>query len=302
MPRIGAHMSIGGGIPRAVDRAALHGCDALQIFTKSAGQWRARPLPVDEVRTFRRRVDETGMAPIVAHASYLINLATRDGPLRAQSVESFTEELDRAEALGLAGVVLHPGACTAGDDDGGLQLIAQSLRAVLAARPRMRAQVLLEHTAGQGTVLGHTFEQLARVIELTGGSPRVRVWLDTCHLLAAGYDIASWAGYRDVFAWFERVIGLDRLAGFHLNDSKTPLGSRVDRHEHIGKGHLGLEPFRRVLNDPRFATLPMLIETAKTERGSRAQVALDDLDVMNLETLRGLLAPGGRREAQRQQG
>jgi deoxyribonuclease-4 len=281
-------MSIGGGLPRAVDRAALHGCEALQIFTKSAGQWRARPLPPHEVRAFRRRVDETGITPVVAHASYLINLATRDGTLRAQSMTSLEEELERAEMLGLEGVVLHPGACTGGEDEGGLQLIAQSLRAVLRVRPRARVRALLEHTAGQGTVLGHTFEQLARIIELTDGSPRVGVWLDTCHLIAAGYDIASAKGYEDVFAWFARVIGLDRLNGFHLNDSKAPLGSRVDRHEHIGKGHLGLETFRRVLNDPRFATLPMLIETAKTEHGSRAQVSLDAMDVMNLSALRRL--------------
>jgi deoxyribonuclease IV len=289
MPRIGAHMSIGGGLPRAVDRAALHDCQALQIFTKSAGQWRARPLPPDEVRAFRRKVDDTGIAPVVAHASYLINLATRDGTLRAQSMLSLGEELDRAEALGLTGVVLHPGACTGGTDDAGLQLIARSLDAVLEARPRARVRVLLEHTAGSGTVVGHTFEQLARILELAHESSRIGVWLDTCHLLAAGYDIASESGYRDVFAWFERVIGLDRLHGFHLNDSKAPLGSRVDRHEHIGQGHLGLETFRRVLNDSRFAGLPMLIETAKAERGSRAQVTLDVLDVMNLETLRGLM-------------
>ena len=247
-------MSIGGGLPRAVDRAALHGCEALQIFTKSAGQWRARPLPPEEVRVFRRRVEETGITPVVAHASYLINLATRDGTLRAQSMTSLAEELDRADALGLAGVVLHPGACTAGEDEGGLQLIAQSLRSVLSVKPRARVRVLLEHTAGQGTVLGHTFEQLARIIELTDGSPRVGVWLDTCHLLAAGYDIATDSGYADVFAWFSRVIGLERLKGFHLNDSKTALGSRIDRHEHIGHGHLGLDTFRRVLNDPRFAS------------------------------------------------
>ena len=146
-------MSIGGGLPRAVDRAALHGCETLQIFTKSAGQWRARPLPPEEVRAFRRRVEETGITPVVAHASYLINLATRDGTLRAQSMTSLAEELDRAEALGLAGVVLHPGACTSGEDDGGLQLIAQSLRNVLNVKPRARVRVLLEHTAGQGTVL-----------------------------------------------------------------------------------------------------------------------------------------------------
>src|SRR4051812_8119644 len=169
MPRIGAHMSIGGGLPLAVDRAALHGCEALQIFTKSAGQWRAPPPPPHEVRALRRRVDQTGITPVVAHASHLINLATRDGTLRAPSMTSLVEELERAEMLGLEGVVLHPGACTGGEDEGGLQLIAQSLRAVLRVRPRARVRVLLEHTAGQGTVLGHTFEQLARIIELTDG-------------------------------------------------------------------------------------------------------------------------------------
>jgi deoxyribonuclease-4 len=288
MGRIGAHMSIGGGLPRAVDRAALHGCHALQVFTKSTGQWRARPLPPEEVAAFRRRVDETGIHPVVAHASYLINLAARDERLRAQSIASFGEELDRAEALGLAGVVLHPGACTGGDDETGLRLIGESLELVLQARRGGRAMVLLEHTAGQGTVLGHRFEHLATIIEHVGGSPRVGVWLDTCHLLAAGYDIVSAAGYRDVFAWFDRTVGLDRLKGFHLNDSKKPLGSRVDRHEHIGRGHLGLEPFGRLVNDRRFAALPMLIETAKTEGGSRALVTLDPLDAMNLATLRGL--------------
>jgi len=286
-------MSIGGGLPLAVDRAELHGCEALQIFTKSAGQWRARPLPAHEIRAFRRRLDETGIAPAVAHASYLINLAARDGTLRAQSIASFGEELDRAEILGLSGVVLHPGACTAGEDEGGLQLIAQSLRSVLKGRGRGRTRVLLEHTAGQGTVLGHTFEQLSRIIELTGGTPRVGVWLDTCHLLAAGYDIVTDAGYHDVFAWFERMIGLERLAGFHLNDSKMPLGSHIDRHEHIGQGHLGVDTFRRLVNDARFAGLPMLIETAKTDGASRAQVVLDPLDVMNLSTLRGLREANG---------
>ena len=155
-----------------------------------------------------------GITPVVAHASYLINLATRDGSLRAQSMTSLGEELDRRGGARPRGCRAAPGRCTGGEDDAGLQLIAQSLRSVLKARPRARVRVLLEHTAGQGTVLGHTFEQLARIIELTDGSPRVGVWLDTCHLLAAGYDIATETGYRDVFAWFERVVGLERLSGF----------------------------------------------------------------------------------------
>jgi deoxyribonuclease IV len=295
MPAIGAHMSIAGGLPRAVDRAVLHGCDALQIFTKSAGQWRARPLPPDEVRAFRTAVAQAQLHPVVAHASYLINLAARAEPLRTHSLASLGEELDRAEALGLMGLVLHPGACTGSSDADGLGLIAAGLRDVLAARPHQQVQVLLEHTAGQGTVLGWTFEQLGTVLELVDGHPRVAVWLDTCHLYAAGYDIASNRGYRDTFRHFGRVIGFDRLRGFHVNDSKKPLGSRVDRHEHIGQGCLGLEPFRRLLRDRRFAKLPMLIETEKTERGGRTQVTIDPLDEMNLGVLRRLAATGTAR-------
>jgi deoxyribonuclease-4 len=175
-----------------------------------------------------------------------------------------------------------------------LRLVARSLTTVLAARRGGRTQVLLEHTAGQGTVLGHTFEQLATIIELTDGSQRLGVWLDTCHLLAAGYDIVSPGGYRDVFRWFERTVGLDRLKGFHLNDSKMPFGSRVDRHAHIGEGHIGLEAFGRLLNDPRFRRLPMLLETPKTEGRERTRVLVDPLDERNLATLRDLLRSARR--------
>jgi deoxyribonuclease-4 len=280
-------MSIAGGLPRAVERAVLHGCESLQIFTKSAGTWRARALPADEVRAFRQRIDQFGIAPVVAHASYLINLAARQDVLLQQSIAALVEELERAELLGLMGLVLHPGACTGGSDTDGLATIGRSLRTVLAAR-RWRTHILLEHTAGQGTTLGRTFEQLATMMDQAGGSPRVAVWLDTCHLLAAGYDITSEKGYRGTFRHFGRVVGFERLKGFHLNDSRMPFGSHVDRHEHIGRGHLGLEPFRRLLNDRRFTRLPMIIETPKTERSSRPTVALDALDVRNLDTLRQL--------------
>jgi len=281
-------MSTAGGLPRAVERAVLHGCEALQIFTKSPGQWRARPLPPEEIRLFRRDAEHARLAPIVAHASYLINLAARSEPLRTQSIASLGEELDRADALGLLGLVVHPGACTGGSDAEGLRLIAQALEKVFRGRRRGRALVLLEHTAGTGTVLGHRFEHLALVLELMKNPRRVGVWLDTCHLLAAGYDLTTDAGYAATFADFDRLVGFDRLHGFHLNDSKRPLGSRIDRHEHIGKGHLGLEPFRRLLRDARFAALPMLLETPKTEgrQGTRPQI--DPLDAMNLKTLRGL--------------
>ena len=289
-PRLGAHLSIAGGLPRAVDRAEASRCEALQIFTKSAGQWRARVLPSDEVALFRHRVEETGIWPVVAHNSYLINLASASPVLRAQSIAALGEELDRAEALGLAGLVMHPGSCTTGTEADGLRLIADAIKRLLAERPRAQTQVLLEHTAGQGTNLGHRFEHLAGILEGVDGSPRVGVCLDTCHLLAAGYDLCSEKGYEDTFRAFDRIVGLDRLKVFHLNDSRKPRGSRVDRHEHIGKGCLGLDPFRRLLNDPRFAGLPMLLETPKLDTPeSRRRSDADPWDARNLRTLRKLM-------------
>jgi deoxyribonuclease IV len=290
MPRLGAHLSIGGGLPRAVDRAVASRCEALQIFTKSAGQWRARVLPQDEIVLFRRRVSETGIHPVVAHNSYLINIAAAGDALRAQSQAALEEEYDRAEALGLTGLVMHPGSYTSGSEAEGLRLIARGLHALLRSRRDANALILLEHTAGQGTNLGHRFEHLATILELLDGSPRVGVCLDTCHLLTSGYDITSGEGYRRTFEEFDRLVGLDRLKVFHLNDSKKPCGSRVDRHEHIGKGCLGLEPFRRLLNDRRFANLPMLLETPKLETPeARRKSDADPWDMRNLRTLRRLM-------------
>jgi deoxyribonuclease-4 len=290
MPRIGAHLSIAGGLWRAVDRAEASGCEALQIFTKSAGQWRARDLPDEEVALFRRRVLETRVRPVIAHNSYLINVAAADRALRRRSIDALRDELDRAERLGLDALVMHPGSYTSGSEEEGLRLIADALAEILAARPHGTTRILLEHTAGQGTNLGHRFEHLAAIIDLLGGSPRVGVCLDTCHLLTAGYDICSATGYRDTFRAFAAIVGLSRLKAFHLNDSKKPCASRVDRHEHIGRGCLGLEPFRWILNDRRFAKLPMLLETPKLETPeSRRRSDIDPLDKMNLATLRGLL-------------
>ncbi|HET9192186.1 MAG TPA: deoxyribonuclease IV [Vicinamibacterales bacterium] len=289
--RIGAHMSAAGGVSRAVERAMLHGCEALQIFSKNANQWKGRPLDPADVRAFRRRVDAAGIGPVVSHASYLINLATTFPLLREQSIAAFIDELDRADALGLLGVVIHPGTCTAGSEAGALRLIAEAIGAAFKARPRRKTLVLLEHTAGQGRSVGHRFEHLAAILEHLDGSRRVGVCLDTCHLVASGYDIVSEAGYRNTFAALDRIVGLDRVKVFHGNDSKKPCGSRVDRHEHIGEGCLGLEPFRRLLNDARFADLPILIETEKTSRSARPHaIETDPLDVKNLETLRALRA------------
>ncbi len=282
-------MSIAGGVSKAVDRASAHGCEALQIFTKNASQWRGKPLDPAEIRAFRRRIDETGIRPVVSHASYLINLATTDPILRAQSIDAFVDELDRADALGLLGVVIHPGTCTAGTEEDALKLIADAVRLAFRARRRRKTLVLLEHTAGQGRSLGYRFEHLAAIVAHLRGSTRVGVCLDTCHLISSGYDIVSEAGYRDTFETFDRLVGLGRLRVFHGNDSKRPCGSRVDRHEHIGDGCLGLEPFRRILNDTRFAGLPLLIETEKSRASERAGViATDPFDLRNLQTLRRL--------------
>ena len=289
MLRIGAHMSVAGGVSKAVDRAVVHGCEALQIFSKNASQWRAKPLDAAEIKAFRTRIDQTGIAPVVSHASYLINLATTFGPLREQSIAAFIDELDRAEALGLMGVVIHPGTCTAGSEEDGLRLIADAIRQAFEARPSRGTLVLLEHTAGQGRTLGHRFEHLTAIIGHLRDSARVGVCLDTCHLVASGYDIVSESGYRETFDAFDRIVGIDRLKVFHGNDSKKPRGSRVDRHEHIGRGCLGEAPFRRLPHDRRFAGLPLLIETEKSTGGGKGgAIAVDPFDTMNLETLRRL--------------
>ncbi len=281
-------MSIAGGLPLAIDRAVATGCEAIQIFTKSSGQWRSRPLPVDEVDRFRQRVDETGIGPNVAHASYLINLASPDPALWRRSKSALIDELERADALGLAGVVLHPGAYTTSTEADGLDRIADGIAEVLDEHPPGSAQLLLEHTAGQGTVLGHRFEHLRTIIDPLRRSTRLGVCLDTCHLVAAGYDLLSDEGYADVFASFDRIVGLDRVKAFHLNDSKHPLGSRRDRHEHIGGGYLGLKPFGRLLKDDRFGAIPMVLETAKAGGTSASSVEADAMDVENLEALRRL--------------
>ena len=284
-------MSVAGGLPRAVERGVVHGCEAMQIFAKNANQWRGRHVPPDEIRAFRRLVKQSGITPVVSHASYLINLATANPGLRAQSIAAMGDELDRSESLGLLGVVLHPGCYTDGSEAHGLALIAEALDALLRDRRRDRTLVILEHTAGQGTALGATFEQLATIIGLMKMERRVGVCLDTCHLLASGYDISSADGYARTFIEFGRRVGFDRLKVFHMNDSKRPLGSRVDRHAHIGQGCVGLDAFGRIVNDRRFAGLPMLLETPKSEGRATGPIAADPLDVKNLNALRGLIKP-----------
>ncbi len=287
-PRLGVHMSVAGGLPRAIDRAVATGCDAIQIFTTASNRWKPRPLSDSEVQQFRDQARRADVRPIMAHASYLINLAAPDATLRRRSIEALIEELRRAEALGLIGVVLHPGAYTTSSEEAGLSRIAEGIGDAFAAHDSGSAQLLLEHTAGQGTVLGHRFEHLATTIAALDGSARLGVCLDTCHLVAAGYDIITPAGYAAVFEEFDRIVGLDRLKAFHLNDSRKPLGSRLDRHEHIGDGYIGTEPFRRLLQDDRFRDLPMVLETAKRGSTPAAVIEADPMDCRNLAILRRL--------------
>ena len=282
-------MSVAGGLPRAVDRAVVHGCDALQIFTKNASQWRGRPLPAEEIRAFRARVRAARIHPVVSHASYLINLAAPDEACGASRWRPWPTNSIAPRRLACSAWCCIRGATPPAAKREGLDRIGDGLLDLLRDRPRGKTMVLLEHTAGQGTSLGATFEQLATIIARTRGHRRVGVCLDTCHLLASGYDLVSDEGFARTFTEFERLVGFARLRALHLNDSKRPLGSRVDRHTHIGEGHLGLEPFRRLVNDTRFAGLPMLLETPKGEGKATGAIVPDPLDVKNLTLLRTLV-------------
>ncbi|MFN2272622.1 MAG: deoxyribonuclease IV [Anaerolineae bacterium] len=279
--QLGAHESIAGGLYKAFERAQSATCDAVQIFVKSNRSWAVKPLEEDEIAQFKAKAEETGIRPVVAHTSYLLNLGTPDELLWEKSRNMLITELERCEALEVPWLVLHPGSHVGSGEKAGLERVAQGLGEVHAATPGFRARILLETTAGQGDSLGHTFEQLARIIELTPQGERLGVCLDTCHVFAAGYELRTVEGYAAMMEAFDKAIGLQRLKALHLNDSKGELGERKDRHEHIGKGHIGLEGFRNVVNDPRLAGLPGLLETPKG----------DDLeeDRENLRVLRSLV-------------
>ena len=288
-------MSTTGGLPRAVERAHATGCKTLQIFTKSGRQWRARPLPESEINKFRQLSADLDVQPVIAHASYLINLGSPDNALQDKSRNALGEELDRAEALGLLGLVLHPGSYTTTSEEEGLARIAEGIVAVLSERQNHRTALLLEHTAGQGTNLGYTFEQLGIIIAEAerNSAPRIGACLDTCHLLAAGYGLSSDTTYAKTMTSFDRHVGIDRLRAIHLNDSEHPLASRKDRHAHIGHGHVGLSAFRRLLTDPRLQSIPMVLETPKTQTknpsGKTTAIDVDPMDLENLRTLRELV-------------
>jgi deoxyribonuclease-4 len=266
-------MSIGGGLHRAVERAEQVEATALQVFVKSSRQWSAKPLTRSEVAAFREGTEAHGLTPYtLAHGTYLINLASPDDDLWRKSLKAFRLEVDRCARLGIPYLVVHPGAHVGAGERAGMTRVARALRRALRDRKATSATpagdgvtVLLENTAGQGTNLGNRFEQLAWMIERSGVEDRLGVCFDTCHALAAGYDIRTARAFRATVAEFDRTVGLERLKAFHLNDSKFGPGSRRDRHEHIGKGRVGLEAFRLILNDRRFRGLPMVLETPKGE-------------------------------------
>jgi deoxyribonuclease-4 len=284
MPLFGSHTSVAGGLHRGVEEARRLGMGAVQIFTKNANRWAARPLADDDARAFRAALRGSGVRKTLAHDSYLINLASPDDGLFRRSVEAFVDELERAEALGLDYLVTHPGAHLDSGEDAGLARVARGLDEAHARCPGFRVRVLLETTAGQGSCLGHRFEHLARILSLVREPDRLGVCLDTCHVFAAGYALAPEAEYHATLRAFDKVVGLGRLLAFHVNDSLKPLGSRVDRHAHVGRGQLGLEPFRLLVNDRRFRARPMVLETPKEEGDEK------DMDAVNLAALRGLLA------------
>jgi deoxyribonuclease-4 len=278
MPFFGAHMSIAGGYFKALDAARQHACQAVQLFTKNNNQWAGKALTDEDIRLFRNGWQGSNLEVSISHDSYLINLASPDDALWRRSLEAFVVEMERAEALGLHYLVMHPGAAVDGDEQAGLKRVAKSLDEVHRRCPKYRVKVLLETTAGQGTCLGHRFEHLAEIIHLSKNPERLGVCLDTCHVFAAGYALAPAKEYKATMQEFDRIIGSDRLLAFHLNDSKKSLGSRVDRHEHIGQGCLGIEPFRLLVNDRRFRKHPMILETPKE----------NEMDAVNLKTLREL--------------
>jgi deoxyribonuclease-4 len=285
--RLGAHESIAGGMHKALERADSVGCDAVQLFVKPNRSWAVPVLADEQVALFRSKAEMLDIWPLVGHTSYLLNLCSPQDDLWQRSIDTLVIELERCEALGVPWLVLHPGAHVGTGEEVGLARMARALGEVHAATAGFQTQILLETTAGQGTKLGYRFEHLAWLLNHAPGGERLGICLDTCHVFAAGYELRTLEGYAATMDAFDSVIGLERLKALHLNDSRGALGSRKDRHEHIGKGHIGLQGFRHVVSDPRLAGLPGLLETPKS----------DDLheDRENLALLRSLCqedAPG----------
>jgi len=274
---IGAHISTRGGLHTVFERAAAIEASAIALFAKNSNQWKGKTLTDEDCAVFSKA---RTVKPILTHASYLINLATTNREFHRKSIEAMVDELDRAERLGIHAVVLHPGAHLGAGVDAGVDQIARSLDRVHAAIPNHKVVTLLETAAGQGSCLGCTFEELGRIRRLVDDPRRVGICIDTCHIFAAGYDLRTRDAYERTMEDLDRHVGAEHVGALHLNDSKKPLGSRVDRHQHIGKGELGLESFRHVLNDERFRHIPKLLETPKTVE--------NESDRMNIGLLRSL--------------
>ncbi len=277
---VGAHMSIAGGMYKAFERGKHVRCSTIQIFVKNSNQWKAKELTEKDKILFQEEQKRSGIRPVLAHDSYLINLASPDPALHQRSLDAFIEEMKRANFLGVPFLVMHPGAHMGAGMQAGVDRIATALnRALELVEPPV--SILLENTAGQGSSVGWRFEQLAAILEQIHNANRVGICLDTCHAFAAGYDIRTEAAYAETLGEFDRLIGIGRIRAFHVNDSKKDLGCRVDRHFHIGKGFIGLDGFRSLVNDKRFREVPKILETPKGT-GSR-------LDMQNLATLRSLV-------------
>ena len=277
---LGAHQSIAGGTPRAIERGISAGCRVVQIFVKNNNRWVGKTIEEEEAREFRLAARRAGFSHVAAHTSYLINLASPSGELRRHSIVALADEILRCHALGIRDLVLHPGAHCGEGEAAGVARIASSLDEALSLTEATRVRVLLETAAGQGSCVGHRFEHLRDILGAVRQRRRLAVCFDTCHVHAAGYDLTSADGYADTLGAFERTVGLSRLAAIHVNDSKKPRGSRVDRHEHIGKGAIGRRGFRNLMTDPRLARVPKFLETPKDESLA--------LDRKNLATLRRL--------------
>jgi deoxyribonuclease-4 len=281
MDYLGAHMSIAGGLHNAIDRGLKAGCGVIQVFTQNANQWRGKAVSDEDATLFREKWTESGLHEIVSHDIYLINLAAPEGEIREKSLNAFQAEMERCARLGIDKIIMHPGAHLGDGEEEGIRRIAAAFDHLFEAAGEFTGKVLIETTAGQGTNLGYRFEQLRDIIAGSSHPDRFAVCFDTCHTFAAGYDTTTETGYRQVFEEFDRIIGLDRLLAFHLNDSRKGLNCRVDRHEHIGKGAMGLEPFRFLMNDKRFVKIPKMLETPKGDD--------DEMDIINLKTLRDLI-------------
>lgn len=279
---LGAHMSTAGGVHTAFQRGAQIGCTAIQVFVKNSNQWAGRPQTPEDVRLFKTEQATTAIASVVAHAAYLINLCARDRNTLRRSRHALVDELRRCEAFGIKALIFHPGAHLGAGEEDGIKRIAESINLVHENTRGFHVRTTLENTAGQGTAIGYRFEHLRRIIDFVEEGNRMAACLDTCHLFAAGYNISSKEGWEDTLRLFGEIVGLERLVAVHVNDSKRECGARIDRHEHIGKGTIGLTAFRMLMNDRRLASIPKILETPKSEDMHE--------DVENMTVLRTLLS------------